>query len=420
MTTGESVIMSDAQDRNEVSVQRDENVAGRLTGAEEKILRLARSIEYGALTITFANRSTVMVKGPRDGPRADISLINADAFLRKTLKFSDVGVAESYIDGDWTSRDVTSFLHLFIINREAAEDWIHGRPFARLWMSVQHWLNGNSKRGSKRNISAHYDLGNAFYSAWLDRTMTYSSALFGTGADDLPSAQNEKYRNLARATGIESGHEVLEIGCGWGGFAEFAAREIGCNIKALTISREQFDYARKRVHEAGLSDKVDIVFQDYRDECNAFDRIVSIEMFEAVGEKYWPVFFDRVSQCLKSGGRAGLQIITIQNKFFHSYRRTPDFIQRYIFPGGMLPSPEVLNKVVEKSGLSLSTELVFGLDYARTLAEWRGRFHAAWPAIQPLGFDERFRRLWELYLYYCEAGFRSGNIDVRQLTLQRG
>ena len=212
---------------------------------------------------------------------------------------------------------------------------------------------------------------------------------------------------------------MLEIGCGWGGFAEFAGKEIGCNVRALTISREQYDFARKRIFTAGLNEKVKIVFQDYRDERHMFDRIVSIEMFEAVGERYWPVFFDKIAGCLKSGGRAGLQIITIQDQVFEAYRKSPDFIQRYIFPGGMLPSPRALHKVTQKCGLSLSTERVFGHDYARTLTLWRQRFHAAWPTIQALGYDERFKRLWELYLHYCEAGFRSENIDVRQMTAKR-
>ena len=209
---------------------------------------------------------------------------------------------------------------------------------------------------------------------------------------------------------------MLEIGCGWGGFAEFAAREVGCRVTGLTISREQLDYARERIHKAGLSEKVELKFQDYRDETGQYDRIASIEMFEAVGEKYWPTFFSKVKECLKPGGTAGLQIITIEEEGFKLYRRRPDFIQRYVFPGGMLPTPTILKNLGAEHGLSFLRERVFPQDYARTLAEWRGRFVQSWEKIVPLGFDERFRKLWEFYLHYCEAGFRAEYIDVRQVV----
>ena len=391
-------------------------ILSKLPTTDRILLEFALSLEHGRLTVTLSNDQVFVITGKEPGPNADVRLINEAAFLRKLLWSSDVGVAEAYMDGDWTSDDVTSFLELFVVNRTAANDWLNGHPVARLWMRFRHWMNRNNRRGARRNIAAHYDLGNRFYASWLDPSMTYSSALFATGANDLHSAQNAKYRSLAEAADIKADHDVLEIGCGWGGFAEFAGREIGCRVKALTISREQYDFARQRVFNAGLADKIDIVLQDYRDEKGLFDRIVSIEMFEAVGEKYWPVFFDKVSTCLKAGGRAGLQIITIQDKFFDAYRKTPDFIQRYVFPGGMLPSPDALNSVTGGSGLDLSTERIFGHDYARTLKLWRERFHNAWPGIQAGGYDERFHRLWELYLHYCEAGFRAGNIDVRQLV----
>jgi cyclopropane-fatty-acyl-phospholipid synthase len=255
--------------------------------------------------------------------------------------------------------------------------------------------------------------------------MTYSAALFDeahpvqsphTAEDDLARGQLRKYSALAEKAKIGPDHHVLEIGCGWGGFAEFAAKSIGCKVTGLTISQEQYDYARRRIFDQGLTERVEIRFQDYRDERGAYDRIASIEMFEAVGERYWPVYFNQLSQRLKPGGIAGIQVITIQDRFFETYKREIDFIRRYIFPGGMLPSPGIMKTLGEKVGLALHHERIFGLDYAVTLAEWRTRFRAAWPTLVPLGFDERFRRMWEYYLAYCEAGFRSGNIDVRQLV----
>jgi cyclopropane-fatty-acyl-phospholipid synthase len=245
--------------------------------------------------------------------------------------------------------------------------------------------------------------------------MTYSSALFSAGANDLESAQTAKYNVLARDAGISEGDHVLEIGCGWGGFAEFAAREIGCKVTGLTISREQHDFAKERIAKAGLADRIEIKLQDYRDETGKYDRIASIEMFEAVGEKYWPVFFSKVKECLKTGGMAGLQIITINEAAFELYRKRPDFIQRYVFPGGMLPTPAILKSLGAEQGLSYLRERVFPQDYARTLAEWRTRFWESWEKIVPLGFDERFKKLWEFYLHYCEAGFRAEYIDVRQV-----
>ena len=246
--------------------------------------------------------------------------------------------------------------------------------------------------------------------------MTYSSALYSTGANDLESAQIEKFRALAHDTGIGPSDHLLEIGCGWGGFAEFAAREIGCKVTGLTISREQHDFAKARMARAGLTDKVDIKFQDYRDETGKYDRVASIEMFEAVGEKYWPAFFGKVRDCLRSGGTAGMQIITIKESAFERYRARPDFIQRYVFPGGMLPTPTLLKSLGADHGLTYARERIFAQDYARTLADWRERFWQSWEKIVPLGFDERFKKLWEFYLYYCEAGFRAEYIDVRQVV----
>jgi cyclopropane-fatty-acyl-phospholipid synthase len=380
------------------------------------ILSVAMGLPRGSLRVNMPDGRAVMLGGNAPGPDAEVTLKNWN-LPGRAFAGGTIGVAESYMDGDWESPDVTSFLELFVVNGEAGERVAGGAAWIMSAIQrVRHWLNENTRSGAKRNIAAHYDLGNAFYRQWLDPSMTYSSALFSTGANDLESAQAEKYRALAMDAGIGPNDHVLEIGCGWGGFAEFAAREIGCRVTGLTISREQHAFASQRIAKAGLGDKVEIRLQDYRDETGAYDRIASIEMFEAVGEKYWPVFFGKVRDCLKPAGTAGLQVITINESAFDAYRKRPDFIQRYVFPGGMLPTPKILRSLGEEHGLALLRERVFPQDYARTLAEWRTRFWASWDRLAPLGFDERFRKLWEFYLHYCEAGFRAEYIDVRQVV----
>lgn len=382
-------------------------------------LRFALGLKRGSLTVETPEGRRIRIVGHEPGPSAEVRF-HTWAVLARALKSGDLGIHESYIDGQWTSPDVTAFLELFCVNHEILEADLLASAPVRWFLKLRHWLNRNTRSGSKRNIAAHYDLGNAFYGAWLDPSMTYSSAVYDTGREDLTAAQKAKYGSLARLARLEPGQAVLEIGCGWGGFAEFAAGEIGCKVTALTISREQFDFAARRIQRAGLGEKVEVRLQDYRAVEGRFDRIASIEMFEAVGERYWPVFFDRMRDVLKPDGVAGLQVITIQDRFFETYRNNPDFIQRYIFPGGMLPTPRHMVELGRASGLRLTSEKVFGQDYARTLAEWRQRFWDAWPRIVPLGFDDRFKRLWEYYFHYCEAGFRSGNIDVRQLVYARG
>lgn len=381
-------------------------------------VRFATGLEAGSLSIRLPEGETFKIVGNDPGPSAEI-IIHDHNFASRLFKLGDIGVAEGYMAEEWSSPDVTRFLELFCINQGLISTAIENRLGVKLFLKLRGWLNRNTRRGSRKNISAHYDLGNAFYKQWLDPTMTYSSAVFESGQEDLSTAQIQKYRALATQAGFETADEVLEIGCGWGGFAEFAAKEIGCNVTALTISQEQFDFAKERVFKAGLNEKVNIKFQDYRDEIGQYDRIASIEMFEAVGEEYWPVFFDRMKACLKPGGTAGLQIITIQDRFFEAYRSEMDFIRRYIFPGGMLPSPLILKSLGDQAELQMVSERVFGHDYARTLKIWRERFDEAWPSISPLGFDQRFKHLWRYYLHYCEAGFRSENIDVRQLVFAR-
>ena len=382
------------------------------------MLSIIAGLPRGTLTLRTPEGKVAKVGGTAPGPDAEIVLKNWK-LPGRAISGGTIGIAESYMDGDWESPDVTTLLELFVINQEEGDKLANSASWLlNTFQRLRHWFNDNTRAGSKRNIAAHYDLGNAFYKQWLDPSMTYSSALFTGGANDLQTAQNAKYRALARDTGIGPDDHVLEIGCGWGGFAEFAAREIGCRVTGLTISKEQLAFAKARIEKAGLSDRVEFKFQDYRDETGKYDRIASIEMFEAVGEKYWPVFFGKVRDCLRPGGTAGLQIITINEDSYPLYRRQPDFIQRYIFPGGMLPTPAIVKNLGSEQGLSYLKERVFPQDYARTLAEWRTRFWSAWPKIAPLGFDDRFKKMWEFYLHYCEAGFRSEYIDVRQVILR--
>lgn len=371
-------------------------------------------LEKGALTVRYPDGRLFRFKSGNPGPDATVHLNNWKLPAR-ALSSGSIGVAESYMDGDWDSPDVTAFLELFCANMDLGERFSTPKWVSNFFASLRHWLNRNNRRGSKRNISAHYDLGNDFYSLWLDKSMTYSSAIFDKGANSLEKAQRAKYRALALNAGIREGSSVLEIGCGWGGFAEYTAKEFGAHVTGLTISKEQHEFASKRIFEAGLNDRVDIKFQDYRDETNTYDSIASIEMFEAVGEKYWPTYFSKVHECLKPDGIAGLQIITIGDAYFENYRQRPDFIQRYIFPGGMLPSPAALDQVTRLAGLQLAGERIFPQDYGLTLKEWRERFWAKWEEVRKLGFDLRFKRMWEFYLHYCEAGFRNENIDVRQV-----
>jgi cyclopropane-fatty-acyl-phospholipid synthase len=387
--------------------------------AKAKIaLSAAVGLPKGSLIIRTPEGRILKVGGRAPGPDAEVHLHNWN-LPKRAFSEATIGVAESYIDGDWSSPDVTTFLELFLVNEDMGNRMAGGASWLlTAFNRIRHWLNENSKSGSKRNISAHYDLGNKFYDEWLDPSMTYSSALFAEGANDLESAQAAKYRALLIDLGAKKGDHILEIGCGWGGFAQFAAKEFGCKVTGLTISQEQFDYATERMKKTGVSGLVDIKFQDYRDENGRYDHIASIEMFEAVGEKYWASYYEMVKRCLKPGGRAGIQVITINPTAFETYRKNPDFIQRYVFPGGMLPTPQHLNDLGATQELPLISTRIFGQDYARTLSDWRLRFWDAWPRVAKLGFDDRFKKLWEFYLYYCEAGFRSEYIDVRQVTYQ--
>ena len=387
--------------------------------AFQTVVQIAReNWEAGSLTFEFPSGRELRIEGTDPGPSGRL-VINDFRFVRRVFAGGDIGFGEGYMAGEWDTPDLSALLEVFTLNFDRLERLVSGSPFVRTLNLVAHAFNRNSRKGARRNIHAHYDLGNAFYSRWLDPTMTYSSARFERADQTLGEAQKAKYAALARQIDLREGHNLLEIGCGWGGFAEFAAGEVGARVTALTISQAQFEFARKRLFQAGLSERADVRLLDYRDVDGCFDRVASIEMFEAVGEAYWPRFFHKIRDVLSPGGRAGLQIITIRDELFRVYRQRSDFMRKYIFPGGMLPSEARLRQETARAGLEWDSISRFGQNYARTLAEWGSQFESAWEEIKGLGFDERFRRLWRFYLSYCEAAFRTGRTDVIQLSLER-
>ena len=380
------------------------------------LLAILSNLHCGRLTLTLPDGSQHQFSGAMSGPDSDLT-IHTESALRRLLHDGKMGFCEAFMDGEASSQSLPTLIELAVLHDKYLENALKTNIFRQAGLRLFHMLRRNNKLGSAKNIAHHYDIGNSFYQAWLDPTMTYSSAVFDSETDDLTTAQLNKYKRLAELADIQPGDRVLEIGCGWGGFAKFVSQHIGAHVTGITISQAQLAYAKASLAEAGLQNKVDLKLMDYRDLQGRFDKIVSIEMFEAVGQAYWPVYFDTISRMLKSGGRAVIQSITIDHDAFQSYRDQPDFIQRYIFPGGMLPSMPMLQTPVAQAGLELVAENGYASDYARTLQEWRARFLAAWPSLAGDKFDNRFKRMWELYLAYCEGGFRAGMIDVKQILL---
>ena len=387
--------------------------------AARAVFRLLGQLSVGTLDLQFPDGSQGRF-GQGGEPRAAMRL-NDWRVCAAALKSGDIGFAESWIDGHWTSPDLVALLQLFIANRAAVERVIYGTWWGSLAYRLKHLLNRNSRQGSKKNIHAHYDLGNAFYKQWLDETMNYSSALFEGDLDQpMPDAQAAKARRALRECAVQPGQQLLEIGCGWGALAETAAAEFGAHVTGVTLSSEQLAFARDRQQRAGVADRVDLRLQDYRDiNDEPFDAIASIEMFEAVGREYWDSFFATLKAKLKPGGRACIQSITIRDDLFDRYVRNTDFIQQYIFPGGLLPSASVFKAEAQRAGLEVINELAFGQDYAETLRRWRAQFLSRDGQVRQLGFDNRFMRIWEFYLAYCEAAFSTGDTNVMQFTLTR-
>lgn len=385
---------------------------------ERLLLALATRIKSGELAVMLPHGGERLFKGAQPGPRAALQIHRPQVF-RQLLFGGTLAFSEAYMDGDCDSPDLAALVELVIENEAGLMKALDGQRWLRLLQRFGHLLRPNSKRGARRNIARHYDLGNDFYALWLDPSMTYSSAIFARPGDSLRVAQDNKYRRMAGLVDLGPGDHLLEVGCGWGGFCGWAAREIGCRVTAVTISRAQYDFAARSLQAEGLAEKVDLRLQDYRDIDGSFDKIVSIEMLEAVGEQYWPRYFAMLHDRLAPGGRVALQVITIDDDLYEFYRKDVDFIQRHIFPGGLLPSPGRLRDQVRNAGLTWRGSEGFGLHYARTLAIWRRAFEAAWPQVLALGFDERFRRMWRYYLAYCEAGFKTGRIDVLQAALSK-
>jgi cyclopropane-fatty-acyl-phospholipid synthase len=377
---------------------------------------LTRRVRVGRLLIELPSGERVDCRGGETGPQADIRFLKWRAIVRVAVG-GDVGLASSYCDGEWTSSNLPALIEWAARNGDQFTESIKGLAPARLLNRLAHRLNANTRAGSRRNIVAHYDLGNEFYRLWLDRTMTYSSAIFPAPDATLEQAQEAKVARIIDRLNLDGGESVLEIGGGWGALAAAIAKSRGARVTSLTISPAQLSDAEARAREESLNGKIEFKLMDYRDVRGVFDRIVSIEMIEAVGKEFLPKYFETIRNRLRPGGLCVLQAITIAEDRFSSYCRRPDFIQRFIFPGGFLPSKTYMREIVEAHGLRLLSSDTFGDSYARTLREWRLRFLAAWPEIETMGFEESFRRLWEFYLSYCEGGFRAGAIDVGLYSL---
>jgi cyclopropane-fatty-acyl-phospholipid synthase len=386
---------------------RDGLVGGLIVRIAEKII--PRNLK-GSLLITLPSGRKVLVGTPGTGHDADLTLHNFKV-VWAGMRRAQLGFFESYMDGHVDSTEPAAFMRFYLDNRPAIDGAGTGLFFPSWFDKLWHKRRDNTKTGARRNIAAHYDLGNDFYKLWLDETMTYSSALFDGAGNSLEAAQRRKYQRVIEMLEVKQGDSILEIGSGWGGFAEEAGRA-GARVRGITLSSEQLAYARERIEKAGLAERCDFHLEDYRDTRGVFDRIASIEMIEAVGEAHWPSYFRTLFERLKPGGIAAIQGITIRESNYDSYRNGVDFIQRYIFPGGMLLTKQILKQQAEMAGLVLERVENFGQHYATTLRMWRDRFEAAWPEVAKLGFDERFRRMWRLYLAYCEAGFAEKIVDV--------
>jgi cyclopropane-fatty-acyl-phospholipid synthase len=383
-----------------------------------RVMGMASSLRFGRIDFILPDGRHFRAEGPQDGPMAELQVHNVDLFAR-LIREGDLGFCDAYLDGWWSTPDLQAFMDFIHADNEDVYDGFPGMGLVRRYEQMRFWLQRNSKQQARKNISYHYDLGNDFYGLWLDDTMSYSSAIFTDPQQSMEAAQIQKYKSMVDEMGVQAGDHVLEIGCGWGGFAEYAAAERGLHVTCLTISEEQFKYAVDRIEKAGLSDKVTFKLQDYRDEKGVYDGIASIEMFEAVGEKYWPIYFETVRERLKPGKTATFQIITVADRRWKVYKRGVDFIQKYIFPGGMLPSPTALREQIEKSGLAVVKSVEFGKSYDMTLRRWHETFNEKWDQIAAMGFDERFKRMWNFYLTSCAATFDSGNCDVTQITVRK-
>ena len=390
-----------------------------LPASAKLLYRVLSNIDTGVLIFTSPEGNTTTFRGAHDGPHADLRFADWDV-AKQVLKSAEIGLAECYRDHRLSTSNLTAFLTLCALNQQALEKVFYGKPLVALFFRIKHMLRGNTRSGSKKNISAHYDLSNDFYQLWLDRTMTYSSAVFaGDHTLPLDVAQTAKYERILQVLDPQPGETILEVGCGWGGFAEHAVKTRGVKVHGITLSREQLAFAKARIAAAGIAHKASFEFIDYRDVTTQYDHVVSIEMFEAVGERFWPTYFKAVHDRLKPGGRAVVQAITIDEAAFPRYRATSDFIREYIFPGGMLAPVNRFVSDAINAGLEAGEPYMFGKDYAETLRHWLKSVNAQAEKIKSLGFDEKFLQIWRFYLCYCEAGFEAGRTDVMQIMLKR-
>lgn len=395
-----------------------------------RVMKLLERLPCGHLDVQLPQGGVLHFPGKNPAEADARCTIQQWSALERILRSGDIGLAEGYIEGEWDSPDLSALLRLCIGNRDHMEQLVYGSWWGRMGFRLRHLLHRNTRAGSARNIHAHYDLGNDFYRLWLDSSMSYSAAWFGgLGGEaleqtDLQQAQQAKMRRALREAGLQPGQRLLEIGCGWGALAQTAATEFGAHVTGVTLSREQLQWGVQRIAQAGLQGQVELHYQDYRDLAarhaeRPFDAIVSIEMFEAVGHEYWRSYFQTLRDCLKPGGHACLQTITLREDLFARYLRSTDFIQQYIFPGGLLPSIPAFEREALNAGLIVENRMGFGKDYAETLRRWRSSFEENLDAVRGQGFDERFIRIWRFYLAYCEAAFDMGNTDVVQFTLRR-
>ncbi len=382
------------------------------------LLGAVRRLKIGQITVTTPDNTTRVFGEQRSGPTAAIHIRRPFSMAKSILLNGSIGFAESYLEGHWDTPDLRSLLLLLLLNEDyLTREWNSRFPF-NLFNRLFHVARSNTRSGSRKNIAYHYDLGNGFYSQWLDRSMSYSSALFEDDEEPLELAQQRKYERIINLIDPKPGDHILEIGCGWGGFAIEAAKR-GCKVTGITLSKEQLEFARNRVMQSGLSSLIELRLQDYRDVDEQFDHVASIEMFEAVGEAYWPSYFHTLRKSLRPGGRIALQVITMDHDNYPEYKDNPDFIQRYIFPGGMLPSVPIFESHAAEAGLKLERKDFFGTHYAQTLNRWLKRVDRSAEDIMALGFDRRFLRLWRYYLAYCMAGFRGGLINLMQCQIMR-
>ncbi|WP_025900159.1 SAM-dependent methyltransferase [Sneathiella glossodoripedis] len=393
-------------------IEGDPRVSGYKDVWMHILFRLLNKMSAGHLVVQLPNGEKLTFAGERCLEKRTILYVKDLRMFRMIFKNSDVGLGESYMKGYWSCENLTVLIELALLNESALKQVIAGKWIARTVDFLKCLLNANTKRGSRRNISHHYDLGNEFYKTWLDRSMTYSSAIFESADETLLDAQARKYEFVSNVANVKEGSSILEIGCGWGGFAEHILEKKNTSITALTLSKEQLDYASNRLPQEDMHTRVDLRLEDYREHSGNYDAIVSIEMFEAVGMKNWGSYFRAISRNLKPGGKAAIQVITIAEDRFERYQKFPDFIQKYIFPGGFLPSKTAFINSAEENGFQAEIRKEFGQDYARTLSEWNMAFQQNWRPLLALGFDARFKKMWEFYLQYCEAGFRQKALDV--------